>query len=93
VTSELHEKVNNQDEDIIENNDNVVQGANRHIANNDTHVGMAAAGLVTGARQLAEITRNEASTYRSDYRSPIPLSYLAQRVSNYKHAYLVPTAL
>ena len=32
-------------------------GANRRIGNIDTHVGMAAAGLVTDARQLAEIAR------------------------------------
>ena len=32
-------------------------GANRRITNIDTHVGMAAAGLVTDARQLAEIAR------------------------------------
>merc|ERR1712128_311281 len=45
------------------------KGANRRIANIDTHVGMAAAGLVTDARQLAEIARDEASTYRGDYGS------------------------
>ena len=33
-------------------------GANRRITNIDTHVGMAAAGLVTDARQLAEIARS-----------------------------------
>merc|ERR1712004_728164 len=41
-------------------------GANRRITNIDTHVGMAAAGLVTDARQLAEIARDEAGTYRSE---------------------------
>merc|ERR1712013_235453 len=49
-------------------------GANRRITNIDTHVGMAAAGLVTDARQLAEIARDEAGTYRSDYGSPNPLA-------------------
>jgi len=62
-------------------------GANRRIFNIDTHVGMAAAGLVTDARQLAEIARDEASSYRSDYGSPIKLPHLTQRVSSYMHAH------
>ena len=36
-------------------------GANRRIFNIDTHIGMAAAGLVTDARQLASIARDEVS--------------------------------
>merc|ERR1712059_201636 len=47
----------------------------------------AAAGLVTDARQLAEIARDEASSYRSDYGSPIKLPHLTQRVSSYMHAH------
>ena len=35
------------------------KGANRRIFNIDTHIGMAAAGLVTDARQLASIARDE----------------------------------
>jgi len=69
------------------------QGANRRIFNLDTHVGMAAAGLVTDARQLAEIARDEASTYRSDYGSPIPLTHLTQRVSSYMHAHTLYSSI
>jgi len=68
-------------------------GANRRITNIDTHVGMAAAGLVTDARQLAEIARDEAATYRSDYGSPIPLPHLVQRVSAYMHAYTLYSSI
>jgi len=63
------------------------KGANRRIFNIDTHVGMAAAGLIADARQLAEIASDEAASYRSDYGSPIPLDILNQRVSQYVHAY------
>ena len=63
------------------------KGANRRIFNIDTHVGMAAAGLVTDARQLASIARDEASSYRQDYGSAVPLPQLTQRVSGYMHAY------
>ena len=54
---------------------------------------MAAAGLVTDARQLAEIARDEASTYRGDYGSAIPLSHLTQRVSSYMHAYTLYSSI
>jgi len=63
------------------------KGANRRIFNIDTHIGMAAAGLVTDARQLASIARDEASSYRQDYGSSVPLPQLIQRVSSYMHAY------
>jgi 20S proteasome subunit alpha 7 len=36
----------------------------RRIFNIDTHVGMAAAGLISDARSVAEIARDEASSYR-----------------------------
>ena len=35
------------------------KGANRRIFTIDRHIGMAAAGLVTDARQLADIARDE----------------------------------
>jgi len=69
------------------------KGANRRITNIDSHVGMAAAGLVTDARQLAEIARDEASNYRSDYGSPIPLPHLISRVSAYMHAYTLYSSI
>ena len=69
------------------------KGANRRIANIDTHVGMAASGLGTDARQLAEIARDEATTYRSDYGSPIPLPHLISRVSAYMHAYTLYSSI
>ena len=36
----------------------------RRIFNIDTHVGIAAAGLISDARSVAEIARDEASSYR-----------------------------
>ena len=42
------------------------KGANRRLFNVDTHVGAAAAGLISDARQLTEIARDEAATYRSE---------------------------
>jgi len=69
------------------------KGANRRIFNIDTHVGMAAAGLIADARSLAEIARDEASSYRSDYGSPISLPFLCQRTSVYMHAYTLYSSI
>ncbi|KAK2184348.1 hypothetical protein NP493_269g00002 [Ridgeia piscesae] len=63
------------------------KGANKRIFNVDRHVGMAVAGLLADARQVVEVARDEASSYRSSYGNPIPLKYLAERVSMYMHAH------
>lgn len=62
-------------------------GANKRIFHIDTHIGMAVAGLLADARQLAEIARQEAANYRSQYGYSIPCKVLANRVSMYMHAY------
>lgn len=46
------------------------KGANRRIFNIDTHIGMAAAGLVTDARQLASIARDEVRIFLTQQRHP-----------------------
>ena len=46
------------------------KGANRRIFNIDTHIGMAAAGLVTDARQLASIARDEVRIFLTQQRIP-----------------------
>jgi 20S proteasome subunit alpha 7 len=68
-------------------------GANRRIFHVDEHVGIAVAGLLADARQLVETARNEASNFRSNYGTPIPLKYLSDRVSMYMHAYTLYSAI
>merc|ERR1712137_420783 len=51
-------------------------GANRRIFSVDTHIGMAVAGLLADSRQIFETARKEASNYRSEYGSNIPVKYL-----------------
>jgi len=68
-------------------------GANKRIFNVDSHVGMAVAGLIADARQLAEIARKESSNYRSQYGVSIPLNYLNDRISMYMHAYTLYSAV
>ncbi|KAG9336367.1 hypothetical protein JZ751_002714 [Albula glossodonta] len=49
------------------------EGSNKRIFNIDRHVGMAVAGLLADARSLAEVAREEASNFRSNYGHDIPL--------------------
>ena len=67
--------------------------ANRRIFHVDEHVGIAVAGLLADARQLVENARNEASNFRSNYGTPIPLSYLSDRVAMYMHAYTLYSSI
>jgi len=60
---------------------------NQRVFNVDKHIGCAVAGLLTDARAIVDIAREEAATYRLKYSSSIPLKYLAERLSMYMHAY------
>ncbi|KTF88891.1 hypothetical protein cypCar_00022658, partial [Cyprinus carpio] len=69
------------------------QGSNKRIFNIDRHVGMAVAGLLADARSLSEVSREEASNFRSNYGHDIPLKHLADRVAMYVHAYTLYSAV
>lgn len=62
-------------------------GANKRIFNIDRHIGLAVAGLLADSRQIVEIAREEASNYRYNYGTAIPLKHLTDRVSGYIHAH------
>jgi len=62
-------------------------GANKRIFHIDRHIGMVAAGLLADARQIAEVARQEAANYKSQYGNDIPCKVLADRLSMYMHAY------
>ncbi|CAG9855984.1 unnamed protein product [Phyllotreta striolata] len=66
---------------------------NKRIFNIDRHIGMAFSGLIADARQIVEIARKEASNYRLQYGTSIPLKYLNDRVSMYMHAYTLYSAV
>ncbi|XP_037551200.1 proteasome subunit alpha type-3 [Nematolebias whitei] len=68
-------------------------GSNKRIFNIDRHVGMAVAGLLADARSLAEVAREEASNFRSNYGHDIPLKHLSDRVAMYVHAYTLYSAV
>eukprot|EP00111_Clytia_hemisphaerica_P016101 TCONS_00047654-protein len=68
-------------------------GTGKRIFTIDRHVGMAVAGLISDARQLVSVARDEAAHYRSVYGGPIPLKYLVDKISGYIHAYTLYSAL
>jgi len=67
-------------------------GTGKRIFSIDTHIGMAVAGLISDARQIVSIARDEAAYYRSVYGNPIPVKYLADKVAGYVHAYTLYSA-
>jgi len=67
-------------------------GTGKRIFSIDTHVGMAVAGLISDARQIVSVARDEAAYYRSVYGTPIPVKYLADKVAGYVHAYTLYSA-
>uniref|UniRef100_A0A7N8Y7X4 Proteasome subunit alpha type n=1 Tax=Mastacembelus armatus TaxID=205130 RepID=A0A7N8Y7X4_9TELE len=69
------------------------EGSNKRIFNIDRHVGMAVAGLLADARSLADVAREEASNFRSNYGHDIPLKHLSDRVAMYVHAYTLYSAV
>ncbi|KAM8782037.1 proteasome subunit alpha type-3 isoform 2-T2 [Rhynchonycteris naso] len=69
------------------------EGSNKRLFNVDRHVGMAVAGLLADARSLADIAREEASNFRSNFGYDIPLKHLADRVAMYVHAYTLYSAV
>ncbi|EFB24923.1 hypothetical protein PANDA_000829, partial [Ailuropoda melanoleuca] len=69
------------------------EGSNKRLFNVDRHVGMVVAGLLADARSLADIAREEASNFRSNFGYNIPLKHLADRVAMYVHAYTLYSAV
>lgn len=62
-------------------------GSNTRLQTLDRHIGMAVAGLLPDARQIANRARKEAANFRSFYDTPIPVRVLNDRVSLFVQAY------
>ncbi|WWC67127.1 uncharacterized protein I206_101034 [Kwoniella pini CBS 10737] len=65
----------------------LVKGANRRIASLDEHIGIASAGLLADGKHLSRRGREEASSFRENYNSPVSVQILADRISAYLQAY------
>ncbi|KAL4812209.1 nucleophile aminohydrolase [Aspergillus spinulosporus] len=62
-------------------------GANKRISTVDRHVGIVSSGLAPDGRHFVSRARDEASSWRGIYKSPIPVSALANRLGGYVQAY------
>ncbi|KAI0750940.1 20S proteasome subunit [Daedaleopsis nitida] len=65
----------------------LVPDANRRIQTIDKHIGLASAGYLADGRHLANRARDEASSFRENYRSSPTLQYVIDRVGLYVQAY------
>ncbi|MCJ1230539.1 hypothetical protein MMC12_007213 [Toensbergia leucococca] len=62
-------------------------GANMRIATVDRNVGVVSSGLVPDGRHFVSRARDEASSWRSTYKAPIPTAALASRLGSYVQMY------
>jgi len=65
----------------------LVPGTMRRAHLVDHHSGVVISGLISDGRQLATRARDECSSYKSVYDSPIPGHVLAERLANFAHVY------
>ncbi|CAG8543821.1 11663_t:CDS:2 [Funneliformis mosseae] len=61
--------------------------SNRLIQTVDTHIGVATAGLLADGRHIINRARDEAESFRNNYRIQIPGKVIADRVGQYVQAY------
>ena len=57
-------------------------GTNKRIFPVDRHISAAVAGLLADARTIVERSREEASEYRMQYGSPIPIHVCLNQIDN-----------
>lgn len=63
------------------------KGANKRISTVDRNFGVAFSGLIPDGRHFVARAREEASSWRSLYKSPIPTASLAERLGSYVQMY------
>ncbi|KAH6560242.1 hypothetical protein BASA62_000211 [Batrachochytrium salamandrivorans] len=65
----------------------LVPGSNRRIQTVDQHIGMVGAGLLADSRHLVSRARDEAGSYRDNYKTSIPSKIIVDRVAAYVSAF------
>ncbi|KAF2863492.1 proteasome core particle subunit alpha 7 [Piedraia hortae CBS 480.64] len=63
------------------------KGANKQISTVDRNIGAVSSGLLPDGRHLASRARDEAASWRSTYKAPIPVASLADRMGTYVQAH------
>ncbi|KAJ4858699.1 proteasome subunit domain-containing protein [Trichoderma breve] len=62
-------------------------GANKRIASIDSHVGAVYSGMIPDGRHFVDRARDEAQSWRQNFKTPIPTADLASRMGGYLQAY------
>jgi 20S proteasome subunit alpha 7 len=65
----------------------LVPGSNRRIFSVDKHIGVASAGLIADGKHIATRARTEAESHLDNYKFPVPVKTLAERLAYYVQAY------
>ncbi|KAG2186339.1 hypothetical protein INT43_002777 [Umbelopsis isabellina] len=65
----------------------IVAGSNRRIQSADLHIGIVSAGLQADGRYLVQSARDEASSWRDNYRQPISGKSIADRLGLFVQAH------
>ncbi|KAK5110798.1 hypothetical protein LTR62_005509 [Meristemomyces frigidus] len=61
--------------------------ANKRIATVDRNIGVVCSGLQPDGKHFTSRARDEAASWRSTYKAPIPVASLANRMGSYVQAY------
>ncbi|KAK1833761.1 N-terminal nucleophile aminohydrolase [Podospora conica] len=62
-------------------------GANKRIATVDRHMGVVYSGMIPDGRHFVERARDEARSWRDQFKTPIPSDKLASRMGGYLQVY------
>ncbi|KEY66148.1 hypothetical protein S7711_05318 [Stachybotrys chartarum IBT 7711] len=62
-------------------------GANKRIASVDSHIGVVYSGMIPDGRHFVDRARDEAQSWRQNFKTPIPTADLASRMGGYLQAY------
>ncbi|KAH8556103.1 nucleophile aminohydrolase [Umbelopsis sp. PMI_123] len=65
----------------------LVPGSNKRIQSADIHVGIVSAGLQADGRYIVQSARDEAKSWRDNYRQPIPGKSIADRLGLFVQAH------
>jgi len=65
----------------------LVPGSNKRIATIDRHIGIATSGLVPDGKHFALRAREEAISWRRNYKESIPVSSIADRMGQYAQVF------
>ncbi|KAG5924316.1 hypothetical protein E4U61_000872 [Claviceps capensis] len=65
----------------------VKAGADKRIGTIDSHIGLVYSGMVPDGRHFITRARDEACSWRENFKTPIPISDLASRMGSYAQAY------